>query len=294
LHVLEKIQALSPDTLTGVLTIDDTGDTRSVLEDIRAFASRHDLPLHVAGDRHESERIIRIIAPDLCMVVGWYWLISPDTLESVPSGFIGIHNSLLPKYRGGSPLVWAMINGDPEAGFSLFTLGEGMDSGGIWAQDSVGIEANDTIAEVLDKLEAKTLGVIEDKYLPILRGEISPVDQDHSAATYCAQRSPGDGNIDWAGPATVVHNFIRAQSAPYPGAFTYAVGRLLKIWRTEVPDRPCHGSPGEVVRMEGGGVCVICGDRRALVLRDVELDGRRGKAEDLLPPGDCIFSREPG
>lgn len=292
LQILEEMYSLSPETLAGILTIDDSADTRSVLDDIKSFSIEKDLPLFIAPDRHESENIIRSIGPDLCLVVGWYWLISEETLSSVPGGFIGIHNSLLPTYRGGSPLVWAMINGETEVGFSLFTLGKEMDAGDIWAQDSVTVESDDTIADVMEKLEIKSLEAIRQTYQSIIEGSAKALGQDHSKATWCKQRFPEDGVIDWKMSALDTHNFIRAQSAPYPGAFTYIDNAQVKIWRTalcEVEDS-FEGLPGELIRAGDEEIFVVCGDNHLLKLQEVELEGEKGEAARILQSNHRRFA----
>lgn len=293
LQILEEMYSLSPETLAGILTIDDSADTRSVLDDIRSFSAENNLPLFIASDRHESENIIRSIGPDLCLVVGWYWLISKETLSSVPGGFIGIHNSLLPTYRGGSPLVWAMINGETEVGFSLFTLGEEMDAGDIWAQESVTVEPDDTIADVMGKLEIKSLEAIRQTYLSIIEGSAKARGQEHSKATWCKQRFPEDGVIDWKMSALDAHNFIRAQAAPYPGAYTFVDSEQVKIWRTalcEVNEDSFEGLPGELIRAGDEEIYVICGDNHLLKLQEVELEGEKGDAARILQSNHRRFA----
>lgn len=278
LRVLQEIHTLAPGTLIGAITIDDSNDTRTRMADFQVFADTHKVKLCVVKTRKHSEQIIYELKPDLCFVVGWYWLISNAVLDAVPSGFIGIHNSLLPKYRGVSPLVWQFIKGDKEAGFSFFSFTSEMDDGPIWAQGSVPIEEHDYISSVLEKIENRTIEVLRRIYLQILNGSIQPVVQDHESATYCAQRLPRDGNIDWARPAADVFNFIRAQSDPYPGAFTFFEGQEMKIWRARLFEKPYLGTPGQVARITSDEVYIICGDDRAIVLEEVEIRGKRGKA----------------
>lgn len=282
LRVLNEIYSLSPDKLIGILTIDDSPDTRSVLNDFHHFSKQNELFLHVAKNRKEAETIIMEVKPDLCFVVGWYWLISNDTLNSVPSGFIGIHNSLLPKYRGSSPLIWSIINNEKKVGFSFFSLTQGMDEGNIWAKGSVSVEKQDYISDILKKLEKKIIQVLQENYLQILDGNILPMEQKHELATYCTQRIPSDGNINWHKSAIDIYNFIRAQSDPYPGAFTYFNYSELKIWRARVFDRPYYGTPGQIASVSSDGVYVICGDHRAIVIEEVEIAGKRGNAKAFI------------
>jgi methionyl-tRNA formyltransferase len=282
LRVLQEMHASSPETLIGAVTIDDSKDTRTKFNSFVVFCEANKLPLHVAKNRRHSEEILQNVLPELCLVVGWYWLISKATLDKVPAGIVGIHNSLLPKYRGSSPLVWQVINNEKEAGFSLFSFTPGMDDGPILAQGSVEIREYDYIANVLDNLETKVIDVLRGAYPEILRGTLKPVEQNHQYATYCAQRFPRDGKIDWHMPARDVYNFIRAQSDPYPGAFTFLHDDVLVIRKARLFEPLYHGTPGQVARIANEGVYVICGDRHAIVLEEVELQGRRGNAAQLV------------
>lgn len=283
LRVLHEMYLLSPQTLIGCLTIDDTNDTRSAFTDFKKLSNEIGLKLHVAKNRQQSERIIEKVRPELCLVVGWYWFISKTALDAVPFGFIGIHNSLLPKLRGGSPLIWPIIRNEKKVGFSFFSFTPGMDDGPIWAQGNVFVDEQDYISDVLKKLEEKTIQALRVNYLQILNGSSKPVEQNHEQATYCAQRFPNDGNIDWHKPAQDVYNFIRAQSDPYPGAFTYYEAQMLKIWKAKVFDKQYYGTPGQVARIASDGVYVICGNHRAIILEEVELLCRkRGRANDFI------------
>jgi methionyl-tRNA formyltransferase len=293
LKAAEQMYHLAPKTLIGLLTLDDTNDTRTVLSEFQQFASQHNLNLYIAKSRKQSEQIIADLQPDLCFVVSWYWLISRSLLNQVPDGFIGIHASLLPKFRGGSPLVWSIITGQEEVGFSLFSFTPGTDDGPIWAQGQIRLQDQDYISDVLLKVEHKIIQVLQETYLAILHQTVRPVEQNQQLATYCAQRFPRDGLIDWSKPAWELYNFIRAQSVPYPGAFTYYGSSVLKIWRAK-PFRPLYyGTPGQIARIANEGVYVICGNNQALILEDVELEGRVGLAKEFITSIKSRLSSEP-
>jgi methionyl-tRNA formyltransferase len=282
LRVLKEMHSLSPTRLIGAVTIDDTDDTRTKFADFQAFAQEHGIELRVGKNRKHSEEIIEELKPDLCLVVGWYWLISERVLEAVPFGFVGIHNSMLPKFRGGSPLIWPIIKGEKEVGVSFFSFASGMDDGPIWAQESVPAGEHDYISSVLQRLEDKTIELFRTTYPQLLRCSIKPVEQNHELATYCTQRFPSDGNINWHQPARSVFNFIRAQSDPYPGAFTYFEGEKLTIWKATLFRNTYFGMPGQVARIASDGVYIVCGDDRAIILVEVELGRKRGKANDFI------------
>ncbi len=284
LQCLEKIHALAPETLTGVVTFDDSSDTRTVLDEFRSFGEAKAVTVEVAKDRRDSERFICDFEPDICLVVGWYWLITPETLRKVPRGFLGIHNSLLPKYRGAAPLVWAMMNGEQEVGFSLFSFTEGMDDGPVWGKAAVAVDEHDYIGDVLKKLEARAVTFLDELWPSILEGSVKPAPQDHSQATYCSRRTPEDGDIDWSRSAAEVYRFIRAQSEPYPGAHSSVDGGMqLKLWRAQPVDAEFFGTPGQVAQIRDDGVYVICGDNRPLLLQSVSLAGQgKTPAQEVL------------
>ncbi len=282
LRMLSEMLSIDSSALIGVITIDDRADIRSIYKDFVTFCDEKKLPLHVAKNRRHSEQLIRELEPDICFVAGWYWLIGTETLQAVPQGFVGIHNSLLPKYRGSSPLIWTMINGEATAGFSIFSITEGMDEGAIWATSIVPIGETDGVGDILQKLESETVNVMRRLYPQILDGSIEPREQIENEVSYCSPRFEFDGEIDWNWSARKVYNFIRAQSEPYPGAFTYFNGEKLTIWKARLNDAVYYGTPGQVARIGGTVVYVICGDSRSIILEVVELNGSKTKASETI------------
>jgi methionyl-tRNA formyltransferase len=282
LHCLEEVFRLAPESLIGIITIDDRDDGRNVFGEFGSFAAKAGIELYVAKNRKDSENAIRRFGPDLCLVNGWYWIIGDDALQSVPGGFLGMHNSLLPKYRGGSPLVWTIINGEDRAGLSLFSFTSGMDEGDIWARDSVSIESEDYISDILYKLEEKAIIMLRENYLNILNDSIIPTPQDTCEVTYCCMRIPEDGLINWHGSAKQIYNFIRAQSDPYPGAFTFLDGKKLIIWRAHQVDITYYGTPGQVAKVTPDGTFIICGNNKPLILETLELENGKEQAGKII------------
>lgn len=188
-------------------------------------------------ERGRQSRFIEAVArlkPDLILVAGWYYMVSRELRNVAPKGAIGLHGSLLPKYRGGAPLVWAMINGEKETGVTLFYLEDGVDEGDILGQEAFSLAETDTIADALGKLEEAAQRVLE-RTLPLLASGRAPrVPQNHAEATVFPQRSPEDGAIDWSWSSKRIRDFIRAQTRPYPGAFTRIAGKKVILWDAEV------------------------------------------------------------
>ena len=271
-----------PASVSAAITLDDSSDTRTVYADFLSFAAGRGLPLHTVERRAEVAPLIKHYAPDVCIVSGWYWLIPQVLIEAVPKGFIGIHFSLLPRYRGGSPLIWAMINGEAETGVSMFSLVNDVDAGDLWAQRRTEIEAGEYVGTVLSRLERETIAMVRDVYPRILDGSASAVPQDHSRATVFPPRTANDGLVDWRWPAEAVARFVRAQSRPYPGAFTHDASSRVTIWRARVGEQ-AMGQAGDVFRGTGTWD-VVCGDQRTLIVEEAEQQGRLGSLRDLLSP----------
>lgn len=160
---------------------------------------------------------IKDVNPDLILVMGWYYMVPKPIRDIAKFGAWGIHASLLPKYAGGAPLVWAIINGEETTGVTLFKLSDGVDDGDIILQKSFKIEFSDTINEVYKKAIKASKQIL----LKALRNpeKITFTPQDKSSIEIYPQRNPDDGEIDLNARGIDIYNFIRAQSSPYPGAF---------------------------------------------------------------------------
>lgn len=283
---LIAIYEANPKILSGIITIDDREDSRSVYDNFHIFANTHQLDIYVVRSQIAADEIILNVKPKLCFVIGWYWIVRQEILNEVPFGFLGIHSSLLPQYRGGSPLVWSLIRGEKVVGTTLFSLSDGMDDGNIYTQIKISVQDEDYISDILEKLETATIDMIRKTYPLILNNSIQSFPQNHELATFCAQRIPEDGLIDWSNRSMDIYNFIRAQSHPYPGAYTKFNDQKLIIWKASLKNQIYYGTPGQVASIKDGLVYVICGDQKPIALEYVQLDG-------CLPAyaGDIIKTR---
>ena len=188
LETVKTIHRISHSSLIGIITIDDSKDSRSELLEFKNFAEKNDINFYIVKNREELNNLILDLNPNLCIVVCWYWIIPKNILKKVKGGFIGVHNSLLPKYRGGSPLVWQLINGETSVGFSVFTFTEGMDEGDIWGKAELKIGNQDYIGDVLKRIENEIILWFENNFESLITNRINPIPQSHEIATFCAQR----------------------------------------------------------------------------------------------------------
>jgi methionyl-tRNA formyltransferase len=213
---------------------------------------------------------------DLMFAVSWRYLIPAKVYRQPRLGTFVFHDSLLPSYRGFSPTVWSIINGETQTGVTLFQIADNVDEGDIVAQQSIPIGPDDTIAIVMEQVTQGYLSLLEQNLDKLLSGCAARLPQEHSLATYTGKRLPEDNRIEWSAPTEHIYNLIRAVSKPYPGAYTDLCGRRLRVWGAKrlVNQRRYIGSiPGRAVEIHPGeGVVVLTGDG-SLLLTEVQLEG---------------------
>lgn len=252
----------------------DEDDARSVLTEFRAEATFNGIPFEVADSRQQAVDLLSSETYDIGFVCGWYWLLDHSHVDFTAPPLYGIHHSALPRFRGGAPVVWALISGEKYVGSTLFRLTPGMDDGPIAAQVSSAVSPNMSIAQVLIALENEWSKIIGTVWRELVDGTAILKQQDESCATYCAQRRPEDGRINWNETAKCVHNFIRAQSFPYPGAFTKTVdGTRVTIDSSMPHNSTFHAIPGQILHRTSTSVLVGCGNATALYIKTVREEG---------------------
>lgn len=214
------------------------------------------------------------LSPDL-IVTAAYGQLLPDRLLALPRlGAYNVHASLLPKYRGGAPIQWAIIRGERETGVSIMTMVKMMDAGPVWSQTRVPIGPDMTFGELHDIL-ARAGGRLLVETLPgILDGTLVAQPQDETQATYAPAIRREDERIDFHLDARAVHDRIRAL-APAPGGFARWGDTILKIW-ADAPDetRVHQAKPGTCIELAAEGPVIACG-RGAVALTRVQVAGRR-------------------
>ena len=206
--------------------------------DLRVIANEYNINYYeidsVEGKKTKDyNNIIKELDLDLLLILGWYYMIPKSTRELTKYGAWGIHASLLPKYAGGAPLNWAIINGEKETGVTLFRMEDGVDDGDIIKQKSFMIEYKDTIKEVYEKATVASKSILKEVLEDIEQVEFRP--QNKSKIEIYPQRKPDDGEIDMTKKPEEIYDFIRAQSSPYPGAFIkLSDGKKLIIERARI------------------------------------------------------------
>lgn len=251
------------------------GVTNVLHADARDRCERRGIPcveIGAAGMKDEALlATVRGWRPDCFLVAGWYHIV-PKAWRALAPAF-GLHASLLPRYRGGAPLVWAILNGETETGITLFRFDDGVDTGAILAQGRTPIAADDTIATVYARIETLGEALLRDTLPRLADGSAAEHPQDLAAGSSFPQRGPEDGRIDWRLPAPRLYDFVRAQTRPYPGAFFVHQGARVVVWSAAVAAAAPALAPGEIRRV-GARVLAGAGEGTALELRQVQVDGR--------------------
>lgn len=259
LRCLERISAISDNEIVGIVTNSEVfsisynpkGVKNVLYADFLTFAEKQKIPVFILKDSMTDPQLIETIkgwTPDFILVVGWYHMI-PNVIRNI-APVAGLHASLLPDYSGGAPLVWAIINGEPKTGITFFMFDNGIDSGDIIAQKAERICLNDTIATLYARIEEHGLSLLEENLPKVAEREVVLTPQDNTRRRIMPQRNPDDGEIDWNWSSLQIYNFIRAQTKPYPGAFTYLNGKKLTIWEAKFYDFiGLKGKPSQVLEL---------------------------------------------
>lgn len=236
---------------------------------VKVAALEHGLDVWQPTRPREVLDDLRALELDAAAVVAYGALLPTDVLASTAHGFVNLHYSLLPRWRGAAPVQHAVMAGDEVTGLSTFVLDEGMDTGPLLRTLPVPIGPEDTSGDLLERLTELGAEVLVDSVVGLVDGSLTPQPQPADGATLAPKIDPADVQVDWSAPATVVHDLVRGAN-PRPGAHTTWRGERCKLWASHVAD-PVTASdatgaaPGTVVATTDDGPVVACG-RGALVL----------------------------
>jgi methionyl-tRNA formyltransferase len=216
------------------------------------------------------------IKPDAAVIIA-YGQIIPRRLLQIPRlGWINLHASLLPKYRGAAPIAWAIINGEQKTGLTIMRLDPGLDTGPILMRREVEIGSDETAPELARRMAALGAPLVAESLVKLERGEIAPVPQDSTQASYAPILTKEHGRIDWSQTAGQIYNRIRGL-APWPGAFTTFRGQLCQVWGGPT-GRDAGGTiahdPGTLI-VSDAIIEVICGRNTRLRLEAAQIEGRK-------------------
>jgi methionyl-tRNA formyltransferase len=227
-----------------------------------------------------EERLSQI-EPEFFVVVAFGHILPKNILAIPKIAAINIHASLLPKYRGAAPIQWAIINGEKETGVTTMLMDEGMDTGDILLGSKVGIEPDDTSETLHDRLAVIGADILIKTLNAFETGDIHPVSQDHSQATYAPSLKKSEGHIDWEKPAEKLESFIRGVT-PWPGAFTFHGNMRLKIFKAKPLPINVDKPPGTVLDGFPDELWIATGEGALSILEIQAASGKRLLIKEFL------------
>jgi methionyl-tRNA formyltransferase len=239
----------------------------------------------------DAQDLLKQLAPD-CIVIIAYGQIIPARLLDIPKlGWINLHASLLPKYRGAAPINWAIANGETQTGVTTMRIDAGMDTGGILLQEEIGIVPEETAPELAKSMAEAGAPLMLDTLRGLAKGKLAPRPQNNDEASYAPLLKKEDGQIDWNRPAQEIYNRMRG-FAPWPGAYTSFRGQTCQIWAEPFSLRTLTGSAPGTISREDTQILIACGHATLLRLISVKVEGRKQISAVEFANGARLTQRE--
>jgi methionyl-tRNA formyltransferase len=238
----------------------------------------------------ESEQFLREAEADAIVIIAFGQII-PARLLAIPRlGWINLHASLLPKYRGAAPIQWAVANGESVTGITTMRIDAGMDTGDILHQRETHIAPKETTPQLAERLAEQGAPLMTDTLRGLRDGSLAPKPQDHAAATLAPLLKKEDGLIDWQQLAQVIYNRMRG-FAPWPGAYTSFRGTTCHLLGEPVSNPDNTAVPGQIL-YDGKSLLVACGQQSFLQVSSVKLEGRKQVSATDFANGAHVQSGE--
>lgn len=241
-------------------------------DSVAELARDNGIPVVVAKKPDEDVvRALKDADPDVVVANNWRTWIPPHVYDLPRLGTLNVHDSLLPAYGGFAPVIWALLNGEPEVGVTAHLMNETLDAGDIVLQRAVPVGPADTATDLFHRTVDLIGPIVVDALAAIAAGRRDFVAQDPAKASFFHKRSIEDSRMDFGWPAADLERLVRAQSDPYPNAFCYHGSTRLRVAAAAVSQGRYGGTPGRIFIKEGDGVVVVAG-----------ADARRGRNPGLL------------
>lgn len=230
--------------------------------------------------------ILRKLNPDAIVVVAFGQILPLQVLELPQYGCFNVHASLLPKLRGAAPIQWSVIQGDEESGVTIMQMDEGLDTGDILLVERYQLDEKETGGSLFDKL-SELGGPLMLRALELAeKGELQPVPQNEEEHTYAKMLSKSTGEMDFNKSAVELERLIRGLN-PWPSAYTYLQGKMLKVWEAEVEDDVTGQEPGTIVAVEKDSFTIQTGEG-GLKVTSLQLEGKKRMDADAFLRGFAL------
>ncbi|BDU50282.1 methionyl-tRNA formyltransferase [Haliovirga abyssi] len=243
---------------------------------VKQFALDNEIPIYQPKSvkSEETLEILKELAPDIIVVVA-YGKILPNSIIDMPKyGVINVHGSLLPKYRGASPIHHAIINGEEKTGVTIMYIAEELDAGDMILKKELKIEEDDTLETIHDKLKVVGKEALLEAMELIEQGKVKQEEQDHSSATFTKPIKKEEAKINWNDTKENIYNFVRGLN-PFPTAYTVSNGKRYKIYEVEKIEKNYNGVCGEVVEIDKNKGAIIKSNNGAILLKKIRPENKK-------------------
>jgi methionyl-tRNA formyltransferase len=254
------------------------------MSSVKCFSLKHHIPVYQPATLRDQtvQHVLSDLNPDI-MVVAAYGLLLPKAVLSIPAlGCINIHGSLLPRWRGAAPIQRAILAGDEVTGITIMQMNEGMDTGDILLQSTYQLRVDETSATLFERLAQMGGEAIVSALRLIEKGELSAIPQDDNLACYATKIHKSEGFIDWENSAVQLDRAIRAFN-PWPVAYSYLEGELVRIWRaTPLFETAVRLPPGTIVAVTRDVIHVATGEGVLAISKLQFAGGKPLEVRDVL------------
>ena len=238
----------------------------------------------------EAQELLQSFSPDCFVIIAYGQIIPAGLLPLSKCGWINLHASLLPKYRGAAPINWAIANGETTTGLTTMRIDAGMDTGDMLLQQEIDINPGETAPELSARMAEAGAALMMETLRGLPDGTITTKKQNDSLATYAPLLKKEDGRIDWNRRAREIANRMRGFD-PWPGAFATFRGKTCHLWGEALPQQRTAAAPGTLL-LEEGEMRVACGDTTVLRVAAVKLEGRKQVSAEEFVNGARLAKEE--
>ena len=257
---------------------------------VKEAALKHNIPVYQPEKLKDSYETLFTYDADLIVTAAYGQLLPKELLEHPPLGCINVHASLLPKLRGGAPIHYAILQGEKETGISIMYMAEKLDAGDIISQKAIRIEEEDHVGSLHDKLSEIGAQLLIETLPALLEKTNDRVEQDETKATFAANIAREQEKIDFTRTQEEVYNHIRGLH-PWPVAYTIHEGKTMKVWwgKKAINEYPSKRA-GEIAHIDEEAIYVVCGDKKAVRITEVQLAGKKKMSvKELLRGNKQLF-----
>ncbi len=243
---------------------------------VKEYALSQNIPVYQPEKirTEENAKILKELKPDLMITAAFGQILSKENLESAPLGCINVHGSLLPKYRGSSPIQWAVINGEKITGITTMYTDVGVDCGDIILKKELSIGEDETAGELFDRLSILGADALIETLKLFENGKIKRTPQNHEEATHFPMLEKSMGRIDFSKKSSEIKNLVRGMN-PWPVAWAKCGDDILKIYSVTVLDEKSDFTPGTIICADSkNGLKVSTGDG-AILINTLQLPGKK-------------------